>query len=87
MAELSPVEEIRQLREELLTAKKKLKKKEKMSQAGVFFKVSPKGAISVFGFGKYPLTYYANQWLGVFKYADAIKEFIIENQNSISSRA
>ena len=87
MAELSPVEEIRQLREDLAAAKTKLKKKEKMSQAGVFFKVSEKGAISVFGFGRYPLTYYANQWLGVFEYADAIKEFIIENQNRIQTRA
>lgn len=83
---MTAVEEIRQLRAELLAAKDKLQAKEKMVQSGVFFKVSPKGAISVFGFGRYPLTYYANQWLGIFKYADEIKEFIVENKNSIATR-
>lgn len=86
MPELSPVEEIRQLRAELDATKNKLKQKESMAQRGVFFKVSPKGAISVFGFGRYPLTYYANQWLGIFKYADQIKEFIIENKDRIKTR-
>jgi hypothetical protein len=86
MAELSPTEEIRQLRAELEQAQKKLKAKDEMSRKGVFLKVSPKGAISVFGLGKYPITYYANQWLGLLGIGDEIKEFIFENRDKIATR-
>jgi len=83
---MTAIEEIRQLRAELESAKKKLQEKETMTKRGVYFKVSEKGAISVFGFGRYPMTYYANQWVGVLAYAEQLKEFIIENQDKLATR-
>ena len=80
------IQEIRDLKLQLEQAQAKLKKKEKMTERGVFFRVSPKGGISVYGFGKYPITYYANQWLGLFKYADEIREFILDNRDNIKTR-
>ena len=48
--------------------------------------VSPKGALSVYGIGRFPVTLYANQWVKVLGASDAIKEFLIANQDKFVSK-
>ena len=47
-------------------------------------KVSPKGAVSVYGLGKFPVTLYASQWEKLFTMQEDIKEFIIDNMAGLS---
>lgn len=42
-------------------------------------KVSPKGAVSVYGLGRYPVTLYANQMRQLLDAKDMIREFIADN--------
>ena len=84
---MTAIDEIRQLRAELEAAKQKLVTQDRMSKKGVYFKVSEKGAISVFGFGRYPMTYYANQWAGILAYAEELKEFIVANKDKLATKA
>ena len=42
-------------------------------------KVSEKGAVSVYGLGRFPVTLYKEQWLKLLGMADDIKKFIGEN--------
>ncbi len=42
-------------------------------------KVSEKGAVSVYGLGRFPVTLYKEQWLKLLGMADDIKKFIAEN--------
>ena len=43
-------------------------------------RVSQKGALSVYGLGRFPVTLYKEQWLKLLAMADEIKQFIAENE-------
>jgi hypothetical protein len=47
-------------------------------------KVSPKGAVQVNGFGRWPVTLYASQWDRVFANADKIKGFIATHSKDLA---
>ena len=49
-------------------------------------KVSPKGAVSVYGLGRFPVTLYASQWESLFGKQDEIKQFIIDNLNALAAK-
>jgi hypothetical protein len=46
-------------------------------------KVSEKGAVSVYGLGRFPVTLYQEQWLKLLAMADEIKQFIEENRGRL----
>lgn len=46
-------------------------------------KVSEKGAVSVYGLGRFPVTLYQEQWLKLLALAEEIKEFIAENKEKL----
>lgn len=43
-------------------------------------RVSEKGAVSVYGLGRFPVTLYKEQWEKLLAMSDEIKAFIAENQ-------
>lgn len=47
-------------------------------------KVSEKGAVSVYGMGRFPITHYAAQFLTLFDMADEIRAFIEANRGNLS---
>jgi hypothetical protein len=49
----------------------------------VSIKVSEKGAVSVYGLGRFPVTLYQEQWRKLLASADDIKAFIEENQSTL----
>jgi hypothetical protein len=48
--------------------------------SAVSFKVSEKGAVSVYGLGRFPVTLYQEQWQKLLALSDQIKDFIEENR-------
>ena len=44
------------------------------------FKVSEKGAVSVYGLGKFPVTLYVEQWERLLSYTDELRQFIEANR-------
>jgi hypothetical protein len=46
----------------------------------VSMKVSEKGAVSVYGLGRFPVTLYQEQWQKLLALSDEIKSFIEENR-------
>ena len=50
-------------------------------------KVSPKGGISVYGLGRFPVTLYPEQWERLLNISDAIKEFIANHNSELSRKA
>jgi hypothetical protein len=56
--------------------------KAKMTRA-TSFKVSEKGAVSVYGLGRFPVTLYKEQWLKLLAMAEDIKKFIAENESRL----
>ena len=50
---------------------------------GIRMKVSEKGAVSVYGLGRFPVTLYQEQWQKLLAMADDIKAFIAENRERL----
>ena len=52
--------------------------------SNVSMKVSEKGAISIYGLGRFPITLYADQWNKVLDMSGEIKTFIVDNEAQLS---
>ena len=49
-------------------------------------KVSEKGAVSVYGLGRFPVTLYQEQWQKLLGMAEEIKTFIAENKERLKTK-
>jgi hypothetical protein len=49
-------------------------------------KVSEKGAVSVYGLGRFPVTLYKEQWTKLLEMADEIRDFIKENDSKLKTK-
>jgi hypothetical protein len=49
-------------------------------------KVSEKGALSVYGMGRFPVTLYKEQWLRLLAMGDDIKAFIESNNERLKAK-
>ena len=56
------------------------------AQTGVSFKVSEKGAASVYGLGRFPLTLYVTQWERLFANIDGLKQFLTNNTDKLAKK-
>jgi hypothetical protein len=52
----------------------------------VSMKVSEKGAVSVYGLGRFPVTLYQEQWSKLLGMSDDIKTFIEENKSKLKTK-
>jgi hypothetical protein len=69
-----------ELKAQLAAAQEQLKGRKKGS---IDFRVSEKGAVSVYGLGRFPVTLYYEQWVRLLENADALKQFMEENKGSL----
>jgi hypothetical protein len=53
---------------------------------GVSLKVSEKGAVSVYGLGRFPVTLYQEQWVKLLDMANDIRGFIKENESRLKKK-
>jgi hypothetical protein len=68
---------------ERLRAENEALKQSNKRAGSVSFKVSEKGAVSVYGLGRFPVTLYQEQWLKLLAMADEIRQFIDENRSRL----
>ena len=52
----------------------------------ISFKVSEKGAVSVYGLGRFPVTLYLEQWTKLLSHADDLKAFIEANRSKLKTK-
>ena len=53
---------------------------------GLTFKVSEKGAVSVYGLGRFPVTLYQEQWDKLLGQIDDLRAFIDANRASLKKK-
>ena len=71
-------------KEELLARIAELERQAGSRKAGKLeFRVSEKGAVSVYGLGRFPVTLYYEQWIRLLDSADALRTFVEENKNKL----
>jgi hypothetical protein len=56
------------------------------SRGQMSLKVSEKGALSVYGLGRFPVTLYREQWEKLLGMADSIRQFIKDNDSSLKKK-
>lgn len=49
-------------------------------------KVSQKGAVSLYGMGRFPVTLYKEQWIKVLDKSEEIRQFIKDNDGDLTSK-
>ena len=73
-------EDLRAELEKLRAENEALKKR---GEKGLSLKVSQKGAVSVYGLGRFPVTLYKEQWERLLDMADDIRAFIQDNLDKL----
>ena len=58
----------------------------KGASSNIRMKVSEKGAVSVYGMGRFPVTLYKEQWLKLLGMADDIRAFIAANEAQLKAK-
>jgi hypothetical protein len=58
----------------------------KGTSTGIRLKVSEKGAVSVYGMGRFPVTLYKEQWLKLLDTSDDIRAFIAANEAQLKAK-
>jgi hypothetical protein len=58
----------------------------KKGASGVRMKVSEKGAVSVYGMGRFPVTLYKEQWLRLLDMSAEIRAFIAANEAQLKKK-
>jgi hypothetical protein len=76
-------EDLRAELERLRAENEKLKNK---GVRGLSLKVSEKGAVSLYGVGRFPVTLYKEQWRKILGMAAEIEEFIVQNEGSLKAK-
>jgi len=71
---------------ERLKAENDALKNKKTSVGSLSFKVSEKGALSIYGMGRFPVTLYKEQWLKLLNVSEDIKKFIDENNDRLKAK-
>jgi len=59
------------------------KKVEERKRGALEFRVSEKGAASVYGLGRFPVTLYRDQWLRLLEHIDELRDFLEKNKHSL----
>ena len=58
----------------------------KPARGQLSLRVSEKGALSVYGMGRFPVTLYREQWEKLLGMADQIKQFIQDNDDKLKKK-
>ena len=58
----------------------------KGATSSVRMKVSEKGAVSIYGMGRFPVTLYKEQWLKLLDMSDDIRAFIAANDAQLKAK-
>lgn len=74
------------LKAELERLKKENESLKRRNERTLSLKVSQKGALSLYGLGRFPVTLYKEQWLRVLEMTEDIRKFIQEHDKELKGR-
>ena len=74
------------LKDELERLRKENEALKKGGSSCIRMKVSEKGALSIYGMGRFPVTLYKEQWLKLLDMSDDIRAFIVANEGTLKAK-
>ena len=78
--------EEKDMRAELERLRRENEALKQKNERGASLKVSAKGAVSLYGLGRFPVTLYKEQWTRVLDMADEIRAFIVEHDGELKTK-
>ena len=69
-----------------LRAENEALKKKSAQAKGLSLRVSAKGAVSVYGLGRFPVTLYKEQWARLLDMAEDLRTFIRDNEGQLKAK-
>jgi len=72
--------------ERLTKENEALKAQARAKPGQLTLKVSEKGAVSVYGLGRFPVTLYQEQWHKLLDHVDAIRDFIKAHESQLKRK-
>lgn len=76
----------RDLQQELNMLRAENEKLKAVGEKSISFKVSPKGGMSVYGLGRFPVTLYRGQWERLLEEVENIRAFIETNSDQLKTK-
>jgi hypothetical protein len=74
------------LKAEILRLKAENEALKRPKHGTLSLRVSEKGAVSVYGLGRFPVTLYKEQWLKLLAISDEIKQFIQDHDHELKAK-
>jgi hypothetical protein len=74
------------LENELERLRKENEALKKSASSNIRMKVSEKGAVSIYGMGRFPVTLYKEQWLKLLEMSTEIRAFIAANEAQLKKK-
>ena len=74
------------LKDELERLRKENEALKKGASSTIRMKVSEKGAVSIYGMGRFPVTLYKEQWLRLLDMSAEIRAFIAANEAHLKAK-
>lgn len=71
---------------ERLKAENEALKTSRPAKGAISIKVSEKGAVSLYGLGRFPVTLYREQWERLLQAGDEIRKFIADNEDRLKKK-
>ena len=71
---------------ERLRSENETLKKQRQTSGALAFRVSEKGAVSVYGLGRFPVTLYQEQWDKLIAHVTDLKRFIDDNRHLLKKK-
>lgn len=75
-----------ELKAEVAQLKAEMEALKARTSKGISLKVSEKGAVSVYGMGRFPVTLYKEQWLKLLDMNEDIRRFIADNDSKLKAK-
>ena len=86
MVSVIPVATEQELKAEIERLRAENESLKRPARGQTSLKVSEKGALSVYGMGRFPVTLYREQWEKLLGMADEIRNFIRENDRALKKK-
>ena len=74
------------LKAEVAKLKAEMESLKARTSKGISLKVSEKGAVSVYGMGRFPVTLYKEQWLKLLDMNEDLRRFIADNDSKLKTK-
>jgi len=75
------------LKAELARLKEENERLKTRQSRAISMKVSEKGALSVYGLGRFPVTLYKEQWTKLLDMAEDLRAFLKENDSRLKAKS